>query len=391
MSVEFKKALDLALDKAFVIKESQKVALEESLNRVLANNIYAKRDLPPFDNSAMDGYAFKYKDINEALNEVGTILAGDKREYTLKDKECLKIMTGAKVPKDCDTIAQIELTKKENGKVFIDKSIKKYNAIRRKGEELEKGVVLLEKGTLLTPANIALLASQGINEIEVFRKLKIAIIATGSELKELGEKANKDELYNINAINIKLHLKKIGFDSKYLGIIPDNLEQSVEFIKKLNNFDVIITTGGISKGDADFTKKAFLENSMREIFHGVKVKPGHPTMFGIMNTTYIMAMPGNPLAAILNIFTLSLPVLRKLGGVKNYQNNFYKFRLSSDLKLKGDRVNLILGEVKEDKFYPYNNNKYGSGMIIPLVKSNVLAVLEKNSYKENDLIDIIFI
>ncbi len=371
---QFLEAQNLALQNVKATEEKEIIDLEDALNRVVAQDIICIKDLPTYDNSAMDGYAFKYSERNRDLKVVATIMAGDIREPILKEGECYKIMTGAKVPSDVDTIAQREICEESNGIMHLTSDVKQGNAIRLKGEEQNKGSVLIEKGEILTGAKIALLATQGITKVEVYKKLSIAIVSTGNELKEPHEVASEDEVYNINAINIKMLLKNYSLDAEYLGSIPDDLEQGVEFISKLKECDLIITTGGISKGDADFTKQAFVQNGLKELFHGIKVKPGHPTMMGTMGSSFVMAMPGNPLAAIVNIILLSMPIIFKMQGVKNFYYESITVKNGKELKLKPGRVNIVLGILVDGKFIAYKNNKYGSGMITPLVESSYIAI-----------------
>jgi len=329
----------------------------------------------------MDGYAIKHEDINNRLKVITKIYAGDNQKPILKENECYKIMTGAKVPIDADTVIPKELCSIDKEYITVTKKLHKGNAIRLKGEEQKIGMLLIEEGSILTPAKIALLASQGITNVQVYKKLKIAIVSTGNELKEPWEEASEDEVYNINGINIKMHLKNYGLDANYIGSIPDNLQESIEFISKLKEYDIVISTGGISTGDADFTKEAFIQNGLKELFHGVKVKPGHPTMMGIMDKTFVMAMPGNPLAAILNILLLSLPVIFKIQGAKDIFYETLTIQNGAELKLKPGRVNIVLGNLKNNKFIAYKNNKYGSGMVTPLVESSYIAILGENLSK----------
>jgi len=380
---QFLEAQNLALQNVKVTDKKETIDIEDALNRVVAEDIICVKDLPTYDNSAMDGFAFKYAYRNANLKVVATIMAGDIQEPILKEGECYKIMTGAKVPNDVDTIAQREICEENDGVMHLTSDVKLGNAIRLKGEEQKIGSVLIEKGEILTSAKIALLASQGITRVDVYKKLSIAIVSTGNELKEPHEIASGDEVYNINAINIKMLLKNYNLDATYLGSIPDDLNLGVEFISKLKEYDLIITTGGISKGDADFTKQAFVQNGLKELFHGIKLKPGHPTMMGIMDSSFIMAMPGNPLAAILNIILLSMPIIFKMQGVKKFFYETITVENGAELKLKSGRVNIVLGNLENGKFVAYKNNKYGSGMITPLVESSYIAMFnEKTSIVE---------
>ena len=372
-------AFNLTLQNITPIHQTTLVDINNALDRVLATNIYAKRALPPYNNSAMDGYAFKYKDINSPLKIAATIFAQDKQEPILKDKECYKIMTGAKVPPDCDSVAPKEICEVKDNKIKILKPIKKGNAIRLKGEEVLKDSLLLEKGERLTASKIALLASQGINKVECYRDLKIAILSTGSELKEINEEASEDEIYNINGINIKSHLKEYGIEASYLGLIPDSLEESSNFFKDIKDrYNIIFTTGGVSQGDADFTKRALLNCGFREIFHGLKVKPGHPLLVGKLDETLVISLPGNPLAAIIHAILFGVASILKMQGAKEIFFTTKEAKISTTLTLKPNRVNIVLGEFRDSYFTPYKNNKYGSGMILPLVKSNSIALFSED-------------
>jgi len=378
MAIGFLEAQQIALKAITPTEKSEIIDIEDALNRVLSKDIKATKSLPPFNNSAMDGYAFRYKDIKNPLKVVKEVFAGDIQKPILKENECYKITTGAKIPDDANTVAQKEICEFKDGYITIKKPIEQSNAIRLKGEELQQNEIILKKGDILTPSKIALLASQGITKIEVFKKLKIAILSTGNELKEPHQKADEFELYNINAINIAMHLKQFGFNSNYIGVVPDNLQEATKIVTTLKDYDIIISSGGVSVGEADFTKKALLNNGFRELFHGVRVKPGHPVMSGFLDKTFVIALPGNPLAAILNLLLLFFPAIFKMQGAKEIFFNPINAKMSKDLKLKPNRVNIVLGEYKDGYFSAYKDNRYGSGMISPLVNSNAVALFNQN-------------
>ena len=382
---------NLTLNSISNINSYEKIDIFDSLNRVITKDILSLRALPPYNNSAMDGYCFKYEDINQKLKVKGKILAGDTKEYRINDLECYKIMTGAKIPLNCDCVAPKEICIVEEDGINITKKIDKYNAIRLRGEEIETNKTILFKGDRLNASKIALLASQGIDKIEVYKELKIAIISTGSELKEVYDDANDNELYNINGINIFMHLKELGINSNYIGVLPDNLEKSIEFFKDLKEYDVIITTGGVSSGDADFTKKALTLAGFEELFHGVDVKPGRPLLIGKINNSLILALPGNPLAAIMHLILLGIPSILKKQGANEIFFSTQKAKISSNLHLKPNRANIVLGELKDGIFTPYKNNQYGSGMITPLINSNAIVIFNEkiSTVTKGDIVNCI--
>jgi len=391
-SVSFLEARELALRESPVTKQVEIVMIDNALYRVLAEDIICQKNLPSFNNSAMDGFAFRYEDKGKKVKIISTIFAGDKPASILEDESCYKIMTGAQVPNDADTIVPIEDCKDLSEEyVTLPLNIKKGNAFRFKGEEQKKGSVLFKKGELITPAHIAMLSSQGIVALKVYKELKIAIVSTGNEIKEPWDVASEDEIYNANAFGIDALLKKFGFKPTYLGAVPDSLEESVKFIENLTSYDVIITTGGISMGDADFLEEAFLKNSLQVLFHGVNVKPGRPTMMGLMRESFVMAMPGNPLTAMLNTFLLSLPILFKIQGSKEFNHSFVYAKNSNEFKAKSGRTNIVLGKLEDGNFFATRENKYGSGMLTPIVESNCLAILgeDKSGAKEGEILKVI--
>ena len=368
--------------KNLLIKENEKenVSLLDSLKRVLAKTVTCKKDLPAFNNSAMDGFAFKHKNISQKLKIATTIYAGNSVESCLGISECYKIMTGAKVPDDADTVIPFEDCISYNEEeIEIGDSTKKGSAFRVKGEEQKKGDILLKKGAVLTSGHIAMLASQGINSVEVYRKITVAIFSTGDELKEPWESANSDEIYNVNSSALISLLKENNFQADYCGVIPDNLEKSIKYFKHMSSYDAIVTTGGISMGEADFVKEALKVNGFKSAFHGVNIKPGRPTMMGIMGNTLVASMPGNPLAAYVNAFLFLIPSLRRLQGVKDVSHNEVLASNYEEFSVKPKRVNIVLGLLENGTFQAFCKNRYGSGMVTPILKSNAIFVTDENS------------
>ncbi|MDX1808265.1 MAG: molybdopterin molybdotransferase MoeA [Sulfurospirillaceae bacterium] len=354
--------------------------LSQALGYVVAKDIPCKKNLPSFNNSALDGYAFKFSEINDRLYIKDTIFAGSNCQTTLGKNECYKIMTGAKVPDDVDTIVGFEDTELyDESYIEIKKSIKQGNAFRKKGEEVSEGKILLSQGTFLNSSGIALLSSQGISQIEVYRKPSIAIFSTGNELKEPWEEAASDEIYNVNSSALIALFKEFGFDADYCGVIPDSLDQSKAYFQQMKRYDILVTTGGISMGEADFVEEALLFNGLKPLFHGVNIKPGRPTMIGKMDNTIVASMPGNPLAAYVNAFLFLIPMLKKIQGNIDFSHQTIVAKMNESLKIKPNRSNLILGTYKDGKFFVTMENKYGSGMILPIVESNALLVTDEKT------------
>lgn len=377
--VSFDEAIDKSIN--LIQKENPKefVSLFQSLGRVLAEDIICIKNLPAFNNSAMDGFAFKHKDLGKTLKINTTIYAGMSTKSSLEEGECYKIMTGAQVPSDVDSIIPFEnCAHYDNNEVTLDNKTKKGNALRLKGEEQNEGSVLFKKGKIVTSSTIAMLASQGISTVVVYKKISIAIFSTGDELKEPWEKANDDEIYNVNSSALLSLLHEHGFAADYCGVIPDNLEESIDYFSKMKNYDAIITTGGISMGEADFVEDALKANGFKESFHGINIKPGKPTMMGTMGNTLVASMPGNPLAAYVNAFIFLIPALKKLQGNSEYMHDKIHAKNSEEFNVRPGRVNIVLGKLNDGKFKAFSKNKYGSGMITPIIESNAIFMSSQN-------------
>ena len=371
----FDEARQKALDSAGTIGTAETVLLDSVLGRVLAADVICRKNLPSFDNSAMDGFAFRHEDAGKHLKIATTIFAGEYSDPILEGEQCYKIMTGAQVPPDADTVVPIEACDEVIAQsVQIPAGISKGSALRKKGEEQQQGAVLIRRGEILDFSQIAMLSAQGIVAVSVYREISIAVLSTGNEIREPWEEANEDEIYNANAFGITALLKKHGFNPTYVGAIPDDLEESIRFIQQLKCYDAVITTGGISMGDADFLEEAFVANGLEVLFHGVNVKPGRPTMMGKMGQTFVMAMPGNPMTTLLNIFLLCIPVLKKLQGATSVQHPVSRAKISQSLKLRPNRTNLVLGRQVQGVFHVVRDNKIGSGMLTPLMESNAVIV-----------------
>ncbi|WP_024955825.1 molybdopterin molybdotransferase MoeA [Sulfurospirillum arcachonense] len=393
ITVSFDEAVEKSIN--LIEKETPKeyISCFDALGRVLAEPITCKKDLPSFNNSAMDGFAFSHKDLGKTLKIKETIYAGMNISACLNNDECYKIMTGAKIPSDVDTIIPFEnCIHYDENEVTLDNKTKKGSAFRFKGEEQAKGNILCNTGDVINSSVIAMLASQGITTIGVYKKISIAIFSTGDELKEPWDKASENEIYNVNSSALLSLLNEHGFQADYCGVIPDNLEESIQYFSKMKRYDAIVTTGGISMGEADFVEEALKSNGFKESFHGINIKPGKPTMMGTMGDTLVASMPGNPLAAYVNTFLLLIPALKKLQGCTNFVHEKVLANNSQKFSVKPGRVNIVLGNLKDGNFVAFNNNKYASGMITPIINSNVILISKENDsiIEENTQLKVVY-
>jgi molybdopterin molybdotransferase len=366
----------IALRRVKRITACETVALSECGDRILAEAIAASRSLPPFDNAAMDGYAVKCADAGKVVKVTDTIFAGDEPKRAVCEGEAIKIMTGAPTPEGAEAIAMIEhIERVDANTIRLPEKIAPSQHIRRKGEELEAGKTLFTIGDRLTPVRAALLASQGVAQVKVFRRVKVAVISTGDEVVELGGAPNAFQIFNSNATALIHSLRQAGFETIYSGTSRDDPIALAERLK--NAFavaDAAITSGGISAGEADFTKRAFESIGSEIYFHGLNFKPGKPTMAGSAFGKPFFALPGNPLSAVVNLRALVLPALRKLQGAKACADDYIYAQNDEAFTLKNDRDTAVLGCVSRGRFTVTRGGKYGSGMLLPLAESDALAI-----------------
>lgn len=376
-SVTFSEAIEKSLALATKRTQAEWISLVQARGRTLASDIACQKNLPSYNNAALDGFAFKFTPSAKHLTIKATIYAGDVVSACLGENECYKIMTGAKVPEDADTIIPFEeCVRYDDTSIEIPSSVKKGNALRIKGEEAQIGSVLLQAGEVIGSREIAVLASQGISMVYVYTKLSIAVFSTGNELKAPWEVAGEDEIYDINAFSMIALLQEHGFEASYCGVIPDNLDAATRYFASMKQYDVLVTSGGVSMGEADYVERALLANGFESTFNGINIKPGKPTMMGRMGETVVASMPGNPLAAYVNAYVFLVPLLRKMQGQNNVAHQMYLAKNLAEFKIKSGRVNLVLGHFEAGTFDVFSH-KYGSGMILPLKKSNALWISEE--------------
>ncbi|HDL5121355.1 TPA: molybdopterin molybdotransferase MoeA [Mannheimia haemolytica] len=311
-------ALDNMLARLSTPKLVEQLPLNECANRVLAEDIFSPINVPNFDNSAMDGYAVRISDLaqNLTLNVAGKAFAGNPFNGEIKAGECVRIMTGALVPKGVDAVVmQEETTLNSDGSVTFNHIPKLGSNIRRIGEDVKQGALVLKKGSLLNVASLPLLASLGIASVPVFVKLKVAILSTGDELTSVGEPLSEGKIYDTNRFAVRLMLEKLNCEILDFGILPDDpilFEQT--FRQAQQQADVLITSGGVSVGEADFTKDV-LEKLGEIGFWKIAMKPGKPFAFGKLEQAWFFGLPGNPVSALVTFYQLAQPALAKLSGL----------------------------------------------------------------------------
>ncbi len=350
--ISYEEAFAIIMNSAFTL-ETESVELVRTLNRVLASDIQSDTDMPPFNKSAMDGYACRREDLQEILSVIEIIPAGSLPQKAIQENECSKIMTGAIVPQGADCVVNVENTEiiPENKIRITDSSIP--DNICYQGEDIKRGEVVLRRGALILPQHIAVLVNAGISGVPVYRKPRISIITTGSELVEPGEALPAGCIRNSNSYQLIGQVQKMFIEPEYLGIASDT-EDSLNLLirKALQSSDVVILSGGVSMGDYDLVPAVLKANGVKILFDRVAMQPGKPLTFGTKDKTTIFAFPGNPVATFLPFEIMAKPFIYKLMG-HNYIPKTFPLITGTDFKRKtGDRKAFVPVKIDNGKVFP---------------------------------------
>ncbi|MEL4307556.1 molybdopterin molybdotransferase MoeA [Joostella sp. CR20] len=357
---------------------SETVLVANALGFFLAEDVFAPIDLPPFRQSAMDGYAISFSETN-TYNVLGEIQAGDAEYFQLKRAEAVKIFTGARVPDTADFVVMIEHVQEKDGKIFINQLNKSKTNIRIPGELIKKGTLALPEGTLLNSAALAFLSGLGIEKLPVYSKPKIAVLVTGNEVQTPGTVLETGKIYDSNSIMLDTLLKKAGIADATFFKVDDTLETANKIVKHaLDNYDFLIASGGISVGDYDLMQSVFDQNGVSELFYKIKQRPGKPIYFGKRNYTLVFGLPGNPAACFINYQVYVLPAIQKALGNK-FPRLYKKAILESSLVNETNKSLFLRAEVKGVSVKIFENQN--SAMLQSLVNSNALVYIPETVKK----------
>lgn len=303
------------------VVQTEVLPIRMSLGRVLATDVLSPSNVPNYDNSAMDGYAFNADDIQTdnptKLKVIGTIYAGKSFEAALKKGECVRIMTGGMMPKGADTVIIQERVVVDSGNISFTEAPKRTMNVRYAGEDLQQGQIVLATGHMMRAADLGLVASLGIAEVCVFRKLKVAFFSTGDELATVGEPLRTGQVYDSNRYTLFGMLNRLGVEIIDMGAIaddPDLLENTL--LAASNQADVIITSGGVSVGEADYMKQLLTKHG-QVVFWKVAMKPGRPLAYGKVGNAHYFGLPGNPVAVMVTFYQFVREAMLVLMGQAN--------------------------------------------------------------------------
>lgn len=389
--ISVKQAQQIVKENCISSSDSFTMKLVNAEGFVLFSDVISPINMPPFRQSAMDGYALHLNDRLE-YSLTGEIKAGDKLNPTLKPGEATRIFTGAPVPDSANAVIMQEKTSVNNSTLVINGDIKTNMNIRPLGEQVLKGNVALKKGTKLTPAAIAYLTSLGITKVEVFKKPSVAIVVTGNELAEAGQPLQFGQIYESNALMLQTALKKSGYANVTLYKVRDNYVSTLNVLNKaINQNDVVLVSGGISVGDYDFVGKALNELGVQELFYKVKQKPGKPLFFGKKEAKTIFALPGNPAAALTCFYIYVLSALERLSGNCNFKLNHINIESVSNFSKKGNRAQFLKAVYKNNSVEILEGQN--SSMLHTFALANALVYLGDviTEVKKGDIVETILL
>lgn len=379
MSVEL--ALEKLLGIAQVVCETEKVLLEDCVGRILAVDVTSTLDVPPHDNSAMDGYALRSADLehSDTLTLVGQSFAGHPFDGEISPGQCVRIMTGATIADGADAVIMQERTEAHGDQIHFSVRPPVGSCIRKRGEDIAEGDVILTKGHKINAADIGLLASLGIANVEVSRKIKVAVFSTGDELKTPGQQLGYGDIYESNRFTVSAMLKNLGVEIIDYGIIFDDKDKITAIFEQANKeADIVVSSGGVSVGDADHTKEV-LEEQGTIGFWKLAIKPGKPFAFGKLSDSFFVGLPGNPVSAMVTFHQLAVPFMRKVMGQNDYGNHRFKVTCDSKIKKRPGRTDFQRGVFKVENGVPSvtTTGGQGSGILRSMSQANCYIILEQ--------------
>jgi molybdopterin molybdotransferase len=365
------------------IEQTETVKIRDALGRVLAQDIVPDINVPSHDNSAMDGYAVRFSDLQAGgttLREVGTALAGKPFSGIVGKMQCVRIMTGAVIPEGTDTVVIQEVVERDeaNKKVRIPEGQKPKQNVRYAGEDLAKGKAVLRPGQVLRPAELGLIASLGIAEVKVKRRLRVAFFATGDELASIGSALKEGEVYDSNRYTLHGMLSRLGVELIDMGVVRDDppaLEKA--FRHAAETADVVITTGGVSVGEADFVKQ-LMARLGEVLFWKIAMRPGRPMAFGRIGAAFLFGLPGNPVAVMVTFYQFVRDALLYMQGRDDAGLPLLRVPTAENMRKVPGRTEYQRGVVFRDgdSWKVRTTGQQGSGVLRSMSEANCFIVLE---------------
>jgi len=360
----------------------EKISLLDAFGRVLGEDIIAARDNPPWDNSAMDGFAVRWEDIKQehaitkpvALKVVEDVPAGTVATKTVGPGQAIRIMTGAPIPKGADTVVKVEETEPSKDTVKIFKEVERGGNIRPQGEDVKKGDCIIAKGTQIRPAEAGMLAILAKSFVLVYQRPRVAILSTGDELADLDERFDEEKIINSNSYGTAAAVQEAGGIPILLGIAKDQPAALKEKISHGLNADILVLSGGVSMGDYDFTKAVFKDLGAEMNFWKLAIRPGQPLAFGKIQGKLAFGLPGNPVSSMVTFEQLVRPAMLKMGGHRSYGRPVVQAVFQEKFSKRTDRRHFLRGILSRENnmLTVRTTGDQGSGILTSMVKANGL-------------------
>lgn len=360
----------------------EKVGLLEVLGRVLAEDIIAPRDNPPWDNSAMDGFAIRWEDVKQEqaitkpveLQVIGEVPAGRAATKTVGRGQAMRIMTGAPIPRGADTVVKVEDTEFTPDQVRVFKAMEPGANIRPQGEDVKKGDRIIAAGMRIRPAEVGMLAILAKSFVPVYQRPLVAILSTGDELADLDERCDEDKIINSNSYGIAAAVQEAGAVPVLLGIAKDRPDALKEKIAHGLNADILVLSGGVSLGDYDFTREVFKELGAEISFWKLAIRPGQPLAFGRIQRTLAFGLPGNPVSSMVTFEQLVRPAIMKMSGHRSYGRSVLQAVFQEKFSKRKDLRHFLRGILSREqgRLAVRTTGDQGSGILASMVKANCL-------------------
>ena len=389
--ISVKQAIDVVASSILVPDTTATIMLYDALGKVISHDIVSPINMPPFRQSAMDGYAIHLHD-KPTYNLKGEIKAGDDHLFELKQGEAVRIFTGAPVPDTANAIIIQEHTSIEGNILKAHQSVDLNANIRPMGEQIKKDDIALKKGTKLNAAGVAFLTSLGLTKVNVYKPPSIGLVVTGNELAKAGEPLQQGQIYESNAIMIAAALSDMGYSGIEIKTVKDDYSSTYQTLEyMLDQHDLLLVSGGISVGDYDFVGKALLELGVSQLFYKVKQKPGKPLFFGKKDRSYVFALPGNPASALSCFYVYVKTAIELLSGNSKYKVQFTPAKSISNFTKKGDRAQFLKAIYEEGKVEILEGQS--SSMIHTFALANALVYIPESMYEitTNSIVDVVLL
>lgn len=380
--IELEEALKFVLTRIQPV-DTEFISIAESFGRVLAQDVTSQIAMPPFARSPLDGYAYHANEIDPRpliLNVVSEIPAGTFSNQVIRMGEAAKIFTGAPIPSGANCVVRMEDSESNGNQVAISRPVLPGSNIVHKGEEIQEGDILLRQGFYLTPPAVGLLAAVGLAQVNVYRRPRVGLLSTGSELMDVGQPLNPGKIYNSNSYTLRGMLKEAGCEISVIPIVSDQMEDTLEALESVSNADVIISTGGASVGDYDIMRHALAEFGCEMLFWKLNLKPGTPASVGQKGKQLFFSLSGNPAAAMVTFDLLVRPVLRKIAGHSIPEEKQFLVKMASGFGKTGSQRRFLRAQAvfENGEILADLTAAQGSGILRSMIGSHLLVDVPAN-------------